>query len=69
MFRVYNRTDNNLTDTVWSTADGAIQCCQYLTDTYQKDYVVMAAIYSSKDHRNNRLANRMAAENDKYGND
>ena len=69
MFRVYNRTDNKMTDTVWSSADVAIQSCQFLTDFHEKDYVVFAAIYSSKDHHNNRLVNRMAAENDKHGND
>jgi hypothetical protein len=67
MFRVYNMTDKNMTDIVWRTADEAIQSCQYLTDFHQKDYVVFAAIYSSKDHQNNRLAKRMADENDKYG--
>lgn len=69
MFRVYNRTDNKMTDTVWSSADAAISSCQYLTDTHQKDYIVLATIYSSKDHKDSRLAKLIAAENAKYGND
>ena len=69
MFRVYNMTDRDMTDIIWRTADEAIRSCQYLTEFHQKDYVVFAAIYSSQDHRNNTLAKRMAAENDKHGND